>query len=211
MITWLYFMCWSAYGIEVVATFAPEFHDTEKDTPKALRASALFCVAVYALLPLGLGGTLGTQTVADERRSITFYAEAFDLLVGNALGKVMIFCIVAGLVLSMNTATMDGSRALYGIAKDGMTIRQLGMLNRFHVPARAMTIDAILNLLLISYFAGPAGDPRGVEHRLRVRDLHRDLGFVLLRRDRPDWPRPVRLPTGACRSRAVLRRSTSSC
>ena len=30
-LTWLYFMCWSAYGIEVVATFAPEFHDTEKD------------------------------------------------------------------------------------------------------------------------------------------------------------------------------------
>jgi amino acid transporter len=54
----------------------------------------------------------------------------------------MILCIVAGLVLSMNTATMDGSRALYGIAKDGMTIRQLGKLNRFYVPALAMTIDA---------------------------------------------------------------------
>ena len=61
VLVWLYFMCWSAYGIEVVATFAPEFHDTEKDTPKALRSSALFCAAVYALLPLGLGGTLGTD------------------------------------------------------------------------------------------------------------------------------------------------------
>ena len=29
----------------------------------------------------------------------------------------MIFCIVAALVLSMNSATMDGSRALYGIAQ----------------------------------------------------------------------------------------------
>ena len=28
-----------------------------------------------------------------------------------------------------------------------MTIRQLGKLNRYHVPALAMTIDAILNLL----------------------------------------------------------------
>ena len=50
-LTWLYFMCWSAYGIEVVATFAPEFHDTERDTAKALRVSALFCTAVYALRP----------------------------------------------------------------------------------------------------------------------------------------------------------------
>ena len=54
----------------------------------------------------------------------------------------------------MNTATMDGSRALYGIAKDGMTIRELGVLNRFHVPGRAMTIDALLNIFLITYFTG---------------------------------------------------------
>ena len=68
-LTWLYFMCWSAYGIEVVATFAPEYHDTENDTPKALRSSALFSRAVYALLPLGLGGTLGTARSPRTRRS----------------------------------------------------------------------------------------------------------------------------------------------
>ena len=39
----------------------------------------------------------------------------------------------------MNTATADGSRALYGISQDGMTIRWLGKLNRYHVPANAMT------------------------------------------------------------------------
>ena len=46
----------------------------------------------------------------------------------------MIFCVVAGLILSMNTATMDGSRALYGISRDGMTIREFGVLNRHRVP-----------------------------------------------------------------------------
>ena len=52
-LVWLYFMCWSAYGIEVVATFAPEYHDTQRDTRMALRTAALFSVAVYVLLPLG--------------------------------------------------------------------------------------------------------------------------------------------------------------
>ena len=46
----------------------------------------------------------------------------------------------------MNTATMDGSRALYGIAKDGMTIKEFGVLNKYRVPGRAMTLDAILNI-----------------------------------------------------------------
>jgi amino acid transporter len=193
VLTWLYFMCWSSYGIEVVATFAPEYHDTQKDTPKALRSAALFSLAVYALLPLGLGGTLGTKAVADDSTFIAFYTQAFDKLVGNGLANVMIACIVGGLVLSMNTATMDGSRALYGISKDGMTIRELGRLNRFHVPGRAMTLDAILNIFLITYFTG-------VLEILAVSNVGYVFatccalsGFLLLRRDRPNWPRPIKL------------------
>jgi amino acid transporter len=192
-LVWLYFMCWSSYGIEVVATFAPEYHDTQRDTRMALRSAALFSALVYVLLPLGLGGTLGTEAVSADGTFIAFYTQAFDELVGNFLGGVMIFCIVAGLVLSMNTATMDGSRALYGISKDGMTIRELGRLNRFRVPGLAMTVDAILNIFLISFFAG-------VLEILAVSNVGYVFatcaaisGFLLLRKDRPNWPRPLKL------------------
>ena len=139
-LTWLYFMGWSAYGFETVAAFAPEYHDPEWDTPRALRAAAAFSVVVYALLPLGLGGTLGTAAVAEDATFIAFYVDAFDAIVGNFLGTIMVLCLIAGLLLSMNTATMDGSRALYGISQDGMTIKELGVLNRNHVPGRAMTL-----------------------------------------------------------------------
>jgi amino acid transporter len=193
-LTWLYFMCWSSYGIEVVATFAPEYQNTEEDTARGLRAAALFSGAVYILLPLGLGGTLGQAAVAKDGTFIAFYKDAFDAILGNTLGEVMIACVVAGLILSMNTATMDGSRALYGISKDGMTIKELGVLNKYHVPARAMTIDAILNIFLITAFAG-------VIEILAVSNVGYVFatccalgGFILLRRDRPDWPRPIRLP-----------------
>jgi amino acid transporter len=192
-IVWLYFMCWSSYGIEVVATFAPEYKDTQRDTRLALRSAAMFSGVVYVLLPLGLGGTLGTQLVADDATLISFYTVAFDELVGNFLGGVMIFCVVAGLVLSMNTATMDGSRALYGIAKDGMTIRQFGKLNRFRVPALAMTVDAVLNVLLISFFNNPI-EIIAVSNIGYVFATCAALsGFLLLRKDRPQWPRPVHL------------------
>jgi amino acid transporter len=193
-LTWLYFMCWSAYGIEVVATFAPEFHDTERDTAKALRVSALFCTAVYAFVPLGLGGVLSTEQVTAGVLDLSFYGEAFDLLVGSALSDVMILCIVGGIVLSMNTATMDGSRALYGISKDGMTIRQLGTLNRYHVPARAMTLDALINILLITYLAGVLEILAVSNVGYVFATVTALAGFVLLRRDRPKWPRPIRLP-----------------
>jgi amino acid transporter len=192
-LVWLYFMCWSSYGIEVVATFAPEYHDTQRDTRMALRSAALFSALVYVLLPLGLGGTLGTDAVAADGTFIAFYTQAFDELVGNFLGGVMIFCIVAGLVLSMNTATMDGSRALYGISKDGMTIRELGKLNRFRVPALAMTVDALLNIVLISFFNNPIEIIAVSNIGYVFATCAAISGFLLLRKDRPNWPRPLKL------------------
>jgi amino acid transporter len=104
----------------------------------------------------------------------------------------------------MNTATMDGSRALYGIAKDGMTIRQFGTLNRYSVPALAMTLDAVLNLILITAFKTPL-EILAVSNVGYVFATCTALGgFLLLRRDRPNWPRPVRLASWWVPLAAVL-------
>ena len=133
------------------------------------------------------------EAIAADATLIAWYTEAFDVLVGSFLGGVLIFCVCAGLVLSMNTATMDGSRALYGIAKDGMTIREFGKLNRFRVPALAMTVDALLNILLISFFNNPI-EIIAVSNIGYVFATCAALsGFLLLRKDRPNWPRPVHL------------------
>jgi amino acid transporter len=194
-VTWLYFMGWSSYGFETVAAFAPEYRNPERDTPRALRAAAAFSVLVYALLPLGLGGTLGTTAVAEDATFIAFYTTAFEVIVGDFLGTVMVLCLIGGLLLSMNTATMDGSRALYGISKDGMTIKELGVLSSRLVPARAMTIDALLNLFLITYFAGAIEIIAAGNLGYMMAHVFALTGFLLLRRDRPNWPRPIRLPS----------------
>src|SRR5215207_5916713 len=192
-LVWLYFMCWSSYGIEVVATFAPEYHDTQRDTRMALRTAALFSAVVYVLLPLGVGGTLGTAAVAEDATAIAFYTDAFNAIVGTTLGHVLVACLIAGLLLSMNTATMDGSRALYGIAQDGMTTKWLGRLNRYRVPGIAMTLDVILNLWLISYFGYPLDILAAGNLGYMLAHVFALTGFLLLRRDRPNWPRPIRL------------------
>jgi amino acid transporter len=191
-LVYLYIMGWSAYGVETCATFAPEYKDTVRDTTIALRSSALFSLAVYALLPLGITGAVGEQAAIDD--PVAFYVPAFDQIVGGA-SDLMVVLLIASLVLSMNTATADGSRALYGIARDGMTIRQLFHLNKHHVPARAMTVDAVLNILLLFFvgntlailFTGNLGYISAHFFAL--------TGFILLRKDRPRWPRPIRLPS----------------
>ena len=184
MIVWLYAMCWSSYGMECCATFAPEYHDTARDTPKALRVAAIFGVITYGLLPMGAMGTFGDQnmTVANL---YTFMPDTLHILMGGFLAGLAVFSLCAGIVLAMNTATADGSRALYGISQDGMTIRWLGKLNRKHVPGNAMTLDAVLNLVLLCTYAY---DPTGAIKIL----IFSNLGYVHVPR-----VRDVRLPVAS--------------
>jgi amino acid transporter len=186
---WLFIMCWSAYGIEVCASFAPEYHDTKRDTALALRSSAAFSLAVYILLPLGLGGVVGTAG-----DSGAYYVTAFKEIVGDTLGGLAIISLLASLLLSMNSATADGGRALYGIARDDMTIKWLYHLNRFHVPARGMTVDMFVNVGLILLLGA---SNLAILYMSNIGYVLAHVfaltGFLLLRRDRPDWPRPIKV------------------
>src|SRR6266508_4305594 len=186
---WLFLMCWSAYGIEVCASFAPEYHDTKRDTAMALRTAAVFSLLVYTLLPLGLGGVVGTAG-----DSGAYYVTAFKEIVGNTRGSIAIISLLASLVLSMNSATADGGRALYGIARDDMTIKWLYHLNRFHVPARGMTVDMVVNVSLILHVGI---NNLAILYMSNIGYVSAHVlaltGFLLLRRDRPDWPRPIKV------------------
>jgi amino acid transporter len=191
-VVWLYIMGWSAYGVETCAAFAPEYKDTVRDTTLALRSAALFSLLVYILLPLGVGGTVPYDTIAGDASGIVYLVDGFDTVLGGG-ADLMVVLLIASLFISMNTATADGSRALYGIARDGVTIRELYHLNRFHVPARAMTLDMIINILLVLFVGNILAIL--VAGNLGYMSAHffALTGFLLLRKDRPDWPRPIRL------------------
>jgi amino acid transporter len=176
--------------VETCAVFAPEYKDTVNDTNLALRSSALFSLAVYALLPLGLGGVLSQETIGGD--PVAFYVPAFQAIIGGG-SDVMVVLLIASLLLSMNTATADGSRALYGIARDDMTIKELYHLNRYHVPARAMTLDVIVNLGLVFFVGNTLAILYTGNVGYVLAHFFALTAFVLLRRDRPDWPRPIRV------------------
>ena len=86
-LTWLYFMGWSSYGFEACATSRPSTATRHATPPRRCARRPLFSVLVYALLPLGLGGTLGTQAVANDPTAIVFYKTAFDMLAGIVLRR----------------------------------------------------------------------------------------------------------------------------
>jgi amino acid transporter len=190
-LVWLYVMAWTAFGVETCAAFAPEYRDGARDTSRALKAAALFSLGVFILLPLGITGVVGEQAILDD--PVTFYVIAFEQIVGGASG-IMVGLIIASLVLVMNTSLADGSRALYGMAADRMTVRQLHRLNSRGVPARAMTVALVVNLVLILVVTNVLAILATGNLGYLLAHVFALTGFLLLRRDRPSWPRPIRLP-----------------
>ena len=188
---WLFLMCWSIYAAEICATFAPEYHDTKRDTTIALRSAGVFTLVVALLFPLGVGGVTGVPPASQLEGQ--FYVPALEKLVGPGLAGVVIVLLIGCLFLSMISSTADGSRALYGIARDDMTVKQLYHLNRFHVPARAMTVDVVVNVLLVLFISSNLAILYLSNIGYVLAHVLALSGFLLLRRDRPNWPRPIKV------------------
>ena len=190
MFVWLFILGWSSWACEVCATFAPEYK-SERDMHIAMRSSAIFVVGVFFLVPLGLGGVTGVPSAATAEGQ--FYTTALQTIAGHTLGTFLLICLIASLILSMSSSTADGSRALFGISRAGLTIKQLGTLNRYHVPGWAMTVDLVVNVALVLFISSNlailymSNIGYVLAHVLAV------SGFLLLRKDRPNWPRPVKL------------------
>lgn len=189
-IAWMFVFAWSVYGIEAVATFVPEFRDTVRDSRVALRLAGVFVIAVYVLVPFGVGGLVDQADAAAE--PVAFYLQAFDSLIPGS-DWLMTVCLIAGLLLLMVMTTADGGRVLHGSSLEGLTIKQLGQLNRFKVPGRAMSLDLVVNVILI-LFVGEALAVivAGILGYLVCHVLSL-TGFLHLRRDLPDAERPIRL------------------
>jgi amino acid transporter len=192
-IVYMFILAWSTYGTEVTASFAPEYKDTQRDTHRALRSAAMFMLLLCILLPLGLGGVNGVNGALATGAEGQFYTSAMTTIVGHGLAGFFTACICASLVLAMVSSTADAGRALYGISKAGMTIKEFGHLNRFHVPARAMTLDLFVNIGLVLFITSNLAILYMSNIGYVLCHVFALSGFVLLRRDRPNWPRPIKV------------------
>jgi amino acid transporter len=191
-LVWLYIMAWTSFGVEICATFTPEYRRGARDASRALKVSALFSLGVFVLLPLGVTGVIGEGPILED--PVTFYVVAFEEIVGGA-SQLLVACIIASLLLIMTTCMADGSRALYGMSREGATIKQFGVLDRRGVPMRALTLGLVVNIAVILFVSNPLAIIATANLGYLAAHFFALVAFVLLRRDRPTSLRPIRLPS----------------
>ena len=188
-LVWIWLMIWST-APEAAATFTPEYKDTVRDSRKALLSSAAFILLINTWVPVAITGGAGEKIVGGS-----LYVDALKAIAGKGATDFFVVVICASFILSMNTATADGSRALFGISKAGLTVKELGRLNRFGVPGNAMTLDMVVNILFVLFVGNIFGILAASNIGYVFANFCAISAFVLLRKDRPLWPRPIKLPS----------------
>ncbi|ABG99680.1 probable amino acid transporter, APC superfamily protein (plasmid) [Rhodococcus jostii RHA1] len=191
VVVWFYITAWTTYGTEVCASFAAEYKNPVRDTARALRISAAFILGLYIVVPYVVVGALGEETIG--LNPVNYIGLAFDRILGGYswLGQLP---VMAAFIIAMMTATADGGRSLYGISRSGGTIKQLGVLNKYGVPGRALTTDMLINITVLIVLGEPIAILLASNLGYLTAVTLAVGAFVLLRRDQPHLHRPLKLP-----------------
>lgn len=188
---WLYVVGWSVYPSEMPATFAPEYRDTVRDTRRGMAACGIAYVLLWVVMPMTIVGATGDKAVASDPAS--FGVGAFQQIVGGGAG-IAVAVLCAAIFVSMIAGSADASRALYGMSLDRMTLKQLAHLNRRGMPGRALTVDAVVNSLIILFVGNLLSVLLVANLGYFIAIISALVGYLFLRRDQADQPREIRLP-----------------
>jgi amino acid transporter len=184
-------------GFDVIPQAAGEMAIPPRKIGKILIASVLIAVGWYALIIGCVGSTLSH---AEMTGSVLPTADAMQAAFGGRafMGKLLVVGGVSGILTSWNAFYIGASRLLYAMANNGMLPASLGSLHpRFQTPHRAILLIAavtsatpLLGKNMLTWLSNAGGFATVVTY------LIVSVSFLVLRKRRPDLPRPFRIKHG---------------
>jgi basic amino acid/polyamine antiporter, APA family len=180
---------------------AAEVRDPQRNLPRALiygtgLVSLLYVLANVAYLNvLPFSGRPDGQTALE--RGIAYAAQdrvgtaAMEVMFGSAGATMMAIAILISTFGCNNGLILAGARVYYAMARDGLFFRRVGTLNSHRVPAAGLIIQAIWTGVLC--LTGTYGQLLNyVIFAALIFYALTTIGLFILRKNRPDMPRPYR-------------------
>jgi amino acid transporter len=194
----IFLLSWNVIAYEAAACYIGECRDPERDAKIALNLEGGYGVFIYTLIPIGFIVVLGSNALSkpdlvDPNTIFVRFASNIFGTAGAALDWIIAGMLIIALMLSALNAIMGTGRALHQMSVDGQFPRFFQAINKHGVPARAMFFNVVASLLVI--LMGGAVEIYTFSNVGYVASFIPVLiGYYLLRKHRPDVPRPVRLP-----------------
>lgn len=167
---------------------AGEVRSPDRNIPLGLLSGTIAVTVVYLLLCWGFLSVLGMQGVQDAGESGTAVA---TLLAGDA-GRVGVALLIgAALLASINGTILAGARVVYAMSRRGAMPAWVGRVGEHGVPARALALQAALSVVLV--VTGRFEELYSMVSLAMVVTGMLTVGALfVLRRRRPEWPRPYK-------------------
>lgn len=181
---------WAYDGWADVSFVGGEVKEPEKNLPRALVLGTAAVVAIYLLANVAY---LYLMPLARIRHSPLVAADAIQAISGNlGVGVVSVVVMISTFGTLMGSM-MTGPRIIYAMAEDGLFFKGIAQVHpRFQTPARSIALIATLAAAFVMI--------RGFEDLsdtfvLAIWPFYAGaaVGVMVLRRKRPDAPRPVRV------------------
>ena len=179
-------------GFDAVSTGSEESNNPGRDLPIAVIGSLLISTVVYVLVAIAAVGVAPIATLAESDAPLAAALREGAGLpwAGGVLAAGALVAITSVVLVIMYGQT----RIFFAMCRDGMFPRRLAHVHpRYGTPAR-LTIGFGILIAILAAFV-PLGE---IVKLVNIGTLFAfvlvNIGVIVLRRTRPDMPRPFRVP-----------------
>jgi amino acid transporter len=184
---------WGYYNISYMAG---EVRDPGRTLPRTILGSIVIVAVLYLLMNVSVLGVIPWQEFTSNHPSASHTAVVAELL-GRSFGPVWAkagaWLVIWTAFGSLFSLLLAGSRVLWAAAVEGNYFRPLARLHpRGGFPANVLLLLGAI-ACICCFFDLKAIIAALVALRIVLQFLLQQVGVVLLRRRRPDMPRPFRI------------------
>src|SRR6201997_3469765 len=184
------------WGYYTIAYLAGEVRDPGRTLPRTILGSIVIIATLYLLMNVSVLGVIPWQEFTSLRPSSSHTAVVAELL-GRSFGpvwaKLGAWLVIWTAFGSLFSLLLGGSRVLWAAAAEGNYFQKLARLDpRGGFPANVLLLLGAI-ACICCFFDLKAIIAALVALRIVPQFLLQQVGVVLLRRRRPDMPRPFRI------------------
>src|SRR3954452_14414682 len=179
-------------GFDAVSTGSEEARDPAKSLPFAVIGSLLICMLFYILTAVG---ALGIATPAQMEGSDAPLATALDEGAGVSWAA---WILALGALIAITSVVLvifyGQTRIFFAMSRDGLLPERLADVHpRYGTPAK-LTVGLGILIALLAAFVPLDEIVKLVNIGTLFAFVLVNIGVIVLRRTRPDMPRPYRVP-----------------
>ena len=178
-------------GFDAVSTAAGEAKNPQKDMPVGILGSLVVCTLLYIVVCAVLTGMMDYRLLGTPEPVSTALNNYPSL---GWLQTLVEIAAIAGLSSVILVMLMAQPRIFYSMSRDGLLPRLFGKVHpKFHTPYIGTVIVGVIAAVLAGFLPiGLLGEMVSMGTLLAFATVC--AGVLILRRTRPDLPRPFKVP-----------------